>query len=37
VGRIAEARERYYAISGERRLKNPAVLQISLNAKERMF
>lgn len=37
VGRIAEARERYYAISAERRLKNPAVLQISLNAKERMF
>lgn len=37
VGRIAAVRERYYAISAERRLKNPAVLQISLNAKERMF
>lgn len=37
IGRIAEARERYFAISAERRLKNPAVLQISLNAKERMF
>lgn len=37
VGRIAEARERYYAISAERRLKNPAVLQISQHAKERMF
>jgi LysR family transcriptional activator of nhaA len=37
VGRIDQVRECYYAISAERRLKNPAVVQISLSAKETMF
>lgn len=37
VGRIENVRERFYAISPERRLKNPAVIEILRNAKERMF
>lgn len=37
VGRIAEVRERYYAISVERRLKHPAVVAISTAAREKVF
>ncbi len=37
VGRIEQVRERYYAISVERRLKNPAVLAISQGAKSSVF
>ncbi|QDU28693.1 Transcriptional activator protein NhaR [Anatilimnocola aggregata] len=37
VGRIDQVRERYYAISVERRLKNPAVLAISHAAKSDVF
>lgn len=33
VGRIEDVRERFYAISGERRLKNPAVVAICESAK----
>jgi len=37
VGRIPEIRERFYAISVERRLKNPAVLAICEAARKRLF
>ncbi len=37
VGRTDVVRERYYAISMERRLKNPAVVAISEAARERLF
>jgi LysR family transcriptional activator of nhaA len=37
VGRIADIRERFYAISIERRLKHPAVVAISQAARERLF
>jgi len=37
VGRTEEARERYYAISLERRLTHPAVVAISTAARERLF
>jgi LysR family transcriptional activator of nhaA len=37
VGRIDEVRERYYAISVERRLKHPAVVAISTAAREKVF
>jgi LysR family transcriptional regulator, transcriptional activator of nhaA len=37
VGHIAEVRERFYAISVERRLKHPAVLEISKAAKVELF
>lgn len=37
IGRIEAVRERFYAISPERRLKNPVVIEISRHAKERMF
>ena len=37
VGRITEVRERYYAISVERRLKHPAVVAISTAAREKVF
>lgn len=37
VGRLEQVRERYYAISVERRLKNPAVLEISQAAKAHVF
>ena len=37
VGRIDEIRERFYAISVERRLKHPAVIAISDGAKEFVF
>jgi LysR family transcriptional activator of nhaA len=37
VGQISAVRERYYAISAERRLKNPAVVEISHAAKSSVF
>ncbi len=37
VGRIREVRERFYAISVERKLKHPAVVAISEAARLRMF
>lgn len=37
IGRTAEVRERFYAISAERRLKHPAVIAISQAARERLF
>ena len=37
VGRADEVRERYYAISVERRLKHPAVLAITTQARDRIF
>lgn len=37
VGRTEEVRERFYAISVERRLKNPAVLAISDSARTDLF
>ena len=37
VGRIDAVRERYYAISVERRLKHPAVLAICDTAREKIF
>ena len=37
VGRIPEIKERFYAISVERRLKHPAVVAISAAARERFF
>jgi LysR family transcriptional activator of nhaA len=37
VGRAAEVRERYYAISVERKLKNPAVVAISEAARHEIF
>ncbi len=37
VGVVEEVRERYFAISAERRLKHPAVVAISEEARERLF
>ncbi|MDX2167894.1 MAG: transcriptional activator NhaR [Deltaproteobacteria bacterium] len=37
VGRLEQVRERFYAISVERRLKHPAVVAISEAARERLF
>lgn len=37
IGRIDEIRERFYAISIERRLKHPAVVRISKAARETLF
>lgn len=37
VGRVAAVRERYYAISAERRLKHPGVLAITATAKTDVF
>jgi LysR family transcriptional activator of nhaA len=37
LGRAADVRERFYAISVERRLKNPAVVAISNAARQRLF
>jgi LysR family transcriptional activator of nhaA len=37
LGRIAAVRERFYAISVERRLKHPVVLAISEAARNRVF
>ena len=37
VGRLEALSERFYAISGERRLKHPAVVAISETARQRVF
>jgi len=37
IGRVAEIRERFYAISVERRLRNPAVVAITEQAREQLF
>ena len=37
VGRASGVRERYYAISAERRLKHPAVLKITEAARSELF
>jgi LysR family transcriptional regulator, transcriptional activator of nhaA len=37
VGRVDEVRERFYAISVERRLKHPAVVAISQEARQKLF
>jgi LysR family transcriptional activator of nhaA len=37
LGRIDEVKERFYAISVERRLKHPAVIKISNAARETLF
>jgi len=37
VGRIPEVRERFYVISPERRLRNPAVLVMTESAREKLF
>jgi len=37
VGRIPEVKERFYAISPERRLRNPAVVLITERARETLF
>jgi LysR family transcriptional activator of nhaA len=37
IGRIDEVRERFYAISAERRIKHPAVAAISEQARTRLF
>ena len=37
VGRIEEIKEKFYAISVERRLKHPAVVRISEAARETLF
>jgi LysR family transcriptional activator of nhaA len=37
VGALSDVRERFYAISAERRLKHPAVVAISSAARERLF
>lgn len=37
IGRVEQLRERFYAISVERRLKHPAVVAISEAAKEKLF
>ena len=37
LGRLPEVRERFYAISVERRIKHPAVVAISQTAREQLF
>jgi LysR family transcriptional activator of nhaA len=37
IGRVSSVRERYYAITAERRLKHPAVLAITATAKSEVF
>jgi LysR family transcriptional regulator, transcriptional activator of nhaA len=37
VGRVSSIRERYYAISAERRLKHPGVLAITNAARTELF
>jgi LysR family transcriptional activator of nhaA len=37
VGRIAEVRERFYAISAERRIRHPAVLALTSAARDEIF
>jgi LysR family transcriptional activator of nhaA len=37
LGRAEEVRERFYAISAERKLKNPAIVAISEAARHQIF
>ncbi len=37
IGRVESVRERFYAISGERRLKHPAVIAITEAARSKLF
>ncbi len=37
VGRVPEVRERFYAISAERRIRHPAVSAITEVARDRLF
>jgi LysR family transcriptional activator of nhaA len=37
VGRVPEVKERFYAVSVERRLKNPAVIAITDAARFELF
>lgn len=37
VGRVADVRERFYAISAERRLQHPAVVAITQTARDKLF
>ena len=37
VGRVEEVRERFYAISVERRLKHPAIIAITESARSELF
>jgi LysR family transcriptional regulator, transcriptional activator of nhaA len=37
LGQLAEAKERFYAISVERRLRHPAVVAMSQAARENLF
>jgi LysR family transcriptional activator of nhaA len=37
IGRVKAVRERYYAISAERRVKHPGVLAITNTAKHEVF
>jgi LysR family transcriptional activator of nhaA len=37
VGRLPEVKERFYALSAERRLKHPAVVAISAAARQKLF
>ena len=37
IGELPDVRERYYAISVERKLKHPAVVAISETAREKLF
>jgi LysR family transcriptional activator of nhaA len=37
LGELPEVRERYYAISAERKLKHPAVVAISESARQELF
>jgi LysR family transcriptional activator of nhaA len=37
IGELPELRERYYAISAERKLKHPAVVAISEAARQELF
>jgi LysR family transcriptional activator of nhaA len=37
VGRLDRVRERFYAVSAERRLKHPAVIAITESARQELF
>ncbi len=37
IGRVPAIRERFYVISGERRLKHPAVVAITATARQKIF
>ena len=37
IGELPEVKERYYAISVERRMKHPAIVAISNSAREELF